>query len=741
MGYDRSARLTGSGPLKAFCLAAVFSLLDGCGGGGGGSPPPQTPPDLSGVWAGAWQGSDPQLGNVSGTWSVTISQGTSSATGPGVLLGDVDCMDGQMNTNPNAQTAVTGSVARPGCAGLVNWTLTALNLSAGAASGTWMNTNTNGSGTMSGVRIAQLNGPRIHFVSPPGAKPGAWVTIVGQSLPGLTGVRFNQTLQPTQTADATRIVGRVPVGATTGAIQVTTSSGMALSPFVFNIDVIAPPLALGSSLTQGITPSALAVSPEGRKFYIADRAANTVSVVRASTMLNIITRSVFGGSPRSVVASPDGKRIYVAAAGIGVLNMEAALATEINRVALSINDEGRDNPQGIAISPDGRLLAVSTGTGTNGSVRMLSIAGDTLTPTVTYNMPAGIAALGVAFAPDGSQVYVAAADTVAGSHTLRAFDPATAAELDAVAVGALPTAVAVHPTGDLVFVSNKAGNTVSIYNSVTKSVVATVSSGGTAPTGIAYSPDGTRVYVANNGSSNVGVLDGTSGAPLSGSPLGVSSGPLALAINASGATAYVSQVNAAIITEIGGMRTLTINRTGSGIGTVQSNPPGINCGTSCQAQFPVGTAISLSATAQGGSSFTGFSGGCSGSFTLNTTMNCTANFNSNSAPPSQQNPNNCFIATAAYGSDMAREVQVLREFRGQWLMTNAPGRAFVRFYYRNSPPVAELIRESDGARATVRAVLLPIVWSIENPAAAAAFFLFSLMLGAGLRVRTRAARR
>jgi hypothetical protein len=121
-------------------------------------------------------------------------------------------------------------------------------------------------------------------------------------------------------------------------------------------------------------------------------------------------------------------------------------------------------------------------------------------------------------------------------------------------------------------------------------------------------------------------------------------------------------------------------------------------------------------------------------------MTCVAVFTSNSAPPSQQNQQNCFIATAAYGSDMAREVQVLRQFRGEWLMTNAAGRAFVRFYYRNSPPVADLIRESDGARATVRAALLPIVWSIENPAAALAFFFCSLVLGTGLRLRSRAAR-
>jgi hypothetical protein len=68
-------------------------------------------------------------------------------------------------------------------------------------------------------------------------------------------------------------------------------------------------------------------------------------------------------------------------------------------------------------------------------------------------------------------------------------------------------------------------------------------------------------------------------------------------------------------------------------------------------------------------------------------------------------------------------------------MTNAPGRAFVGFYYRNSPPIAELIRERDGARATVRAVISPLVWSIEHPMAALSLAAFCLMLGAGVRTR------
>jgi YVTN family beta-propeller protein len=726
--------------IRGVCLAAMLCMLAACGGGGdGGGNETPPPPDLSGVWSGAWQGSDPTLGQVSGTWTVTINQGANSAFGPGTLLGDVDCMDGQMQTNPGAQNAVTGSVTRAPC-GAVSWTLTALRVSDGVAAGTWRNAQTGGTGSMSGKRIATLNGPRILFVSPPGGKSGAWVTVVGQSLPSSDGLLFNQAIQGTlQSADATRIVARVPSGATSGPIQL----GSALSPLLFNLDVISPPLALAGSITQGIAPAALAVSPDGRKFYIADRANNTVSVVRASTLVNIVTRAVPGGSPRSVVASPDGKRIYVAAAGIGVLVMDAAIATEVNRSALLIDDGGRDNPQGIALSPDGRLLAVSDGR-LGGSVSVFSISGDTLTLTAAHTLPANLAPLGVAFAPDGTQAHVAAADPVGADDSLRAFDPASGALIDSDLVGDLPTAVAVDPSGSLVFVSNRNGNSVSIYNRVTQAVVGSPITVGTAPTGIAISPDGARVYVANSGSSSVSVLDGTSGAAVSGSPLVVAAGPLAIAMNASGTTAYVGQLNSARVTEVGGMRTLTVNRAGTGIGSVRSTPAGIDCGTSCQAQFVVGTVVSLSASAASGSSFAGWSGaGCGGSVTLNASTTCTAFFNSNSPPPSQQQQQqseDCFIATAAYGSGMAREVQLLREFRDRRLLASAPGRGLVRFYYRNSPPLADLIRERDAARAAVRAGLVPVVWSIEHPAAALWLAGFCVLLVVGWRARAGTSR-
>jgi len=79
----------------------------------------------------------------------------------------------------------------------------------------------------------------------------------------------------------------------------------------------------------------------------------------------------------------------------------------------------------------------------------------------------------------------------------------------------------------------------------------------------------------------------------------------------------------------------------------------------------------------------------------------------------------CFIATAAYGSPLDPHVQTLRDFRDQHLRTNAPGRAFVGFYERVSPPIAAVIARHDSLRSVARLLLAPLVYSVAYPKTAA----------------------
>ena len=70
----------------------------------------------------------------------------------------------------------------------------------------------------------------------------------------------------------------------------------------------------------------------------------------------------------------------------------------------------------------------------------------------------------------------------------------------------------------------------------------------------------------------------------------------------------------------------------------------------------------------------------------------------------------CFVATAAYGTETAAELDILRDFRDQVLLKNALGSRFVETYYKLSPPVADFIAKNDFLRAVVREVFIdPIV--------------------------------
>ncbi|MFH1824217.1 MAG: fibronectin type III domain-containing protein, partial [Candidatus Firestonebacteria bacterium] len=69
----------------------------------------------------------------------------------------------------------------------------------------------------------------------------------------------------------------------------------------------------------------------------------------------------------------------------------------------------------------------------------------------------------------------------------------------------------------------------------------------------------------------------------------------------------------------------------------------------------------------------------------------------------------CFIATAAYGTPMAKEVKVLCEFRDKYLLKHPFGKSFIKTYYYISPAIAQHISGKPYLRALIRQCLKPLV--------------------------------
>jgi hypothetical protein len=86
-------------------------------------------------------------------------------------------------------------------------------------------------------------------------------------------------------------------------------------------------------------------------------------------------------------------------------------------------------------------------------------------------------------------------------------------------------------------------------------------------------------------------------------------------------------------------------------------------------------------------------------------------------PPPATTPTSssrCFIATAAYGTPMAREIQVLRAFRDRRLLATRLGHTVTQGYYLLSPPVADAIRHHPLRRRVVRIILQPLIRVFER---------------------------
>ncbi len=83
----------------------------------------------------------------------------------------------------------------------------------------------------------------------------------------------------------------------------------------------------------------------------------------------------------------------------------------------------------------------------------------------------------------------------------------------------------------------------------------------------------------------------------------------------------------------------------------------------------------------------------------------------------------CFIATVAYGSPMASDLDTLRAFRDGVLMQTASGRWFVDTYYTHGRFIAAWIADKPALKAVARVLLVPLVWLAE-------FILFLSPLGA-----------
>lgn len=84
------------------------------------------------------------------------------------------------------------------------------------------------------------------------------------------------------------------------------------------------------------------------------------------------------------------------------------------------------------------------------------------------------------------------------------------------------------------------------------------------------------------------------------------------------------------------------------------------------------------------------------------------------SPPASSGSSSCFVATAAYGSPLAEELDVLRLWRDRVLQRTLAGRSFIAFYYRLGPLAAKAVERSEWLKSSVRFIVYRILCRLDK---------------------------
>lgn len=256
------------------------------------------------------------------------------------------------------------------------------------------------------------------------------------------------------------------------------------------------------------TPYDVAFAPDGTRAYVTSSTPGVLSVIDTNARAVIDTIAIADGAYRMKL-SPDGTRAVVThflPPSVSMIDVAARRVLATIPMAAS--------PSDLAFTPDGTRIYVTVGEFA-GAVLVI----DALTNTVTGTIPVAARPFGIAMAPDGSVAYV----TGDISNMITVIDTATNTVQSAIILGpsatSMPFGIAVRPDGNELYVTvpNQivnlgtvtgvfAGATVMVVDPTSQSVTTSLFAQ-TRPYRAALPANGRHVYVTNHDSDSVSVID------------------------------------------------------------------------------------------------------------------------------------------------------------------------------------------------------------------------------------------
>jgi DNA-binding beta-propeller fold protein YncE len=358
-------------------------------------------------------------------------------------------------------------------------------------------------------------------------------------------------------------------------------------------------------------PEAVAVNPVTNKIYVANKSGNVNVIDGATNSVTTVTDpNASGLSAVAIAVNPVMNKIYVANNSGGGPNPGSVTVIDgATNSTTTVTDPNAISPNSLAVNPATNKVYVTNGgnyPGLNhGNITVIDGATNSIT---TLTDPNALAPQAVAVNQTTNKIYVANPNDSAltGNGGVTIIDGATNAVSTVKDPNAIyPHAVAVDSVTNTIYVANGGCSflnvcsnpgSVTVINGATGTATTIIDPNASAPNAVALNPTTNKIYVVNGG-GNVTVIDGSAAA-----------------------TSHI----------------LSVLLAGNGLGSVTSNPAGINCGTSCIASFASGTAVSLTDSPASGSSFSGWSTACTESSACNLTMSSdgfvTATFNTTVSP-------------------------------------------------------------------------------------------------------------